>query len=76
MFVGARPPGRDPLYSPTSLGGVDEGKTAVKWYLAALKKYAIFNGRSRRTEYWMFVLLNSLIGLGLWSAGSKQKTYK
>jgi uncharacterized membrane protein YhaH (DUF805 family) len=33
----------------------------VKWYLAALKKYAIFNGRSRRTEYWMFALINFLI---------------
>ena len=37
----------------------------MKWYLTALKKYAIFNGRSRRTEYWMFVLLNFLIMLGL-----------
>ena len=37
----------------------------MKWYLTALKKYAIFNGRSRRTEYWMFILLNTLIMLGL-----------
>ena len=37
----------------------------MKWYLTTLKKYAIFNGRSRRTEYWMFVLLNTLIMLGL-----------
>ena len=46
--------------------GVNVRKTVVKWYFAAIKKYAIFNGRSRRTEYWMFVMLNSLFGLGLW----------
>ncbi len=35
----------------------------MKWYIAALKKYAIFNGRSRRTEYWMFILFNLLIAI-------------
>ena len=29
----------------------------------ALKKYAQFEGRSRRSEYWLFVLVNFLIGL-------------
>ena len=28
----------------------------MNWYLMALKKYAVFSGRARRTEYWMFVL--------------------
>ncbi len=28
----------------------------MKWYLAALKKYADFSGRARRKEYWMFTL--------------------
>ncbi len=39
----------------------------MTWYIMALKKYAIFNGRSRRVEYWMFVLVNGLIlgGLGI-----------
>ena len=32
-------------------------------YLATLKKYADFNGRARRTEYWLFVLLNSIIAM-------------
>lgn len=41
----------------------------MKWYLAALKKYAIFNGRSRRTEYWMFALFNVFIATVLY-AGS------
>jgi uncharacterized membrane protein YhaH (DUF805 family) len=37
----------------------------MNWYLEALKKYAVFNGRSRRKEYWMFVLFNVLISLVL-----------
>ena len=30
-----------------------------------LKKYAEFNGRSRRKEYWMFVLFNLIISIVL-----------
>jgi uncharacterized membrane protein YhaH (DUF805 family) len=30
----------------------------VSWYIAVLKKYAVFSGRARRKEYWMFVLFN------------------
>ena len=33
----------------------------MKWYLRALKKYAVFSGRSSRKEYWMFELWNTLI---------------
>lgn len=32
----------------------------MNWYLAVLKKYAVFSGRARRKEYWMFVLLNMI----------------
>lgn len=35
----------------------------MSWYLEVLKKYAVFSGRARRTEYWMFVLINFIIGL-------------
>lgn len=28
----------------------------MKWFLKALKQYADFNGRARRTEFWMFYL--------------------
>lgn len=31
------------------------------WYIQALRKYAVFNGRASRAEYWMFVLINTLI---------------
>ena len=30
----------------------------MNWYLKVLRQYADFSGRARRTEYWMFVLLN------------------
>lgn len=30
----------------------------MKWYLKVLKQYADFNGRARRTEYWMYLLFN------------------
>jgi len=37
----------------------------MEWYLDGWKKYAVFNGRSRRKEYWMFVLFNFLIATGI-----------
>jgi uncharacterized membrane protein YhaH (DUF805 family) len=37
----------------------------LDWYLAVLKKYADFSGRARRKEYWMFVLVNFIIGVAL-----------
>lgn len=40
----------------------------MKWYLKALRQYADFSGRARRTEYWMFVLFNfifSIVARGL-----------
>jgi uncharacterized membrane protein YhaH (DUF805 family) len=33
----------------------------LSWYLEALKKYAVFSGRSRRMEYWYFVLFNIIV---------------
>lgn len=35
----------------------------MNWYLAVLKKYAEFNGRARRKEYWMFVLFNIIFAI-------------
>ena len=39
----------------------------MNWYFEALKKYAVFSGRSRRKEYWYFFLFNLIIAfiLGL-----------
>lgn len=35
----------------------------MNWYLEVLKKYAVFNGRARRKEYWFFILFNIIISL-------------
>jgi uncharacterized membrane protein YhaH (DUF805 family)/regulator of sirC expression with transglutaminase-like and TPR domain len=35
----------------------------MNWYIRVLKKYAVFSGRARRKEYWMFVLFNFIFGL-------------
>jgi len=40
----------------------------MHWYLQALNKYAVFTGRSRRKEYWMFQLINLLIAAVLIAA--------
>ena len=37
----------------------------MNWYLEVLKKYATFDGRSRRKEYWFFILFNVLISMAL-----------
>lgn len=48
----------------------------MNWYVTVLKKYAEFNGRARRSEYWYFVLINvvisiilSLIDYSIWGEG-------
>jgi len=42
----------------------------MNYYLAVLKKYAVFSGRARRAEYWYFVLFSAIasIVLGIISA--------
>lgn len=37
----------------------------MDWYLHVLKNYALFTGRARRKEYWMFMLVSILIILAL-----------
>lgn len=37
----------------------------MDWYLSVLKKYAVFSGRARRKEYWMFFLFNIVISIVL-----------
>lgn len=37
----------------------------MEWYIAVLKKYATFTGRSRRKEYWFFALFNIIISIVL-----------
>ncbi|MEN8119313.1 MAG: DUF805 domain-containing protein [Bacteroidota bacterium] len=37
----------------------------MEWYLKVLKQFADFNGRARRKEFWMFVLINFGISIVL-----------
>lgn len=37
----------------------------MNWYIEVLKKYAVFDGRAHRSEYWMFVLFNVIITIVL-----------
>ncbi len=33
----------------------------MHWYIDVLKKYAVFEGRARRKEYWLFFLFSVVI---------------
>ena len=35
-------------------------ESPIHWYIKALKKYAVFNGRARRKEFWYFLLFDSI----------------
>jgi uncharacterized membrane protein YhaH (DUF805 family) len=35
------------------------------WYVEVLKKYAVFEGRARREEFWMFALVNFIVTIVL-----------
>ncbi|CAM5675915.1 DUF805 domain-containing protein [Streptomyces aurantiogriseus] len=37
----------------------------MSWFILVLKKSLVFRGRARRTEYWMFTLISSLIYIAL-----------
>jgi uncharacterized membrane protein YhaH (DUF805 family) len=37
----------------------------MSWFIEALRKYAVFSGRSRRKEYWYFVLFVVIISIVL-----------
>ena len=35
----------------------------MSWFLAVLQKYAVFSGRARRQEYWMYVLFYAIFSV-------------
>ncbi len=37
----------------------------MHWYTDVLKKYAVFDGRAARPEYWWFTLANTIISVVL-----------
>jgi len=42
----------------------------MSWYLRVLRKYAVFNGRAQRMEYWMFLLCHVIIIIALGFIGA------
>lgn len=52
------------------------------YYFQALQKYAVFSGRARRSEYWYFVLFNSIFAFvfavmcGLWEVPELASLYQ
>jgi uncharacterized membrane protein YhaH (DUF805 family) len=37
----------------------------MEYYTGVLKKYAVFSGRARRKEFWMFILFNFIVSVVL-----------
>ena len=38
----------------------------MEWYIGVLKKYAVFTGRARRKEFWMFALFDIIVSTVLY----------
>jgi len=51
--------------APNAATGESTERINMHWYLEVLKKYAVFEGRARRKEYWFFVLFNLIISFVL-----------
>ncbi|MER8047597.1 DUF805 domain-containing protein [Streptomyces sp. NPDC094032] len=47
----------------------------MNWYLDVLKKYAVFTGRARRQEFWMFALFNLIAAVILVIVDAALGTY-
>jgi uncharacterized membrane protein YhaH (DUF805 family) len=39
----------------------------MEWMLLPLRRYAEFSGRSRRMEYWMFILFQFIVNIALYA---------
>ena len=37
----------------------------MQWFTMALRRYAVFSGRSQRAEFWFFMLFSTLIQVAL-----------
>lgn len=42
----------------------------MSWFIEALKKYAVFSGRARRKEYWLFMLFVWIVYIVLAGVGA------
>jgi len=41
----------------------------VHWYTDVIRRYADFDGRSDRPEFWWFGLINLIVSLVVWAIG-------
>jgi uncharacterized membrane protein YhaH (DUF805 family) len=41
----------------------------VHWYTDVIRRYADFDGRSDRPEFWWFALINLIVSLVIWGVG-------
>ncbi|WP_219834004.1 DUF805 domain-containing protein [Paenibacillus sp. R14(2021)] len=48
----------------------------MDWYLKVLQNYAVFTGRARRKEFWMFILFNILMSIALTIVDHMLGTYR
>lgn len=46
----------------------------MNWYIDVIKRYFDFNGRARRQEFWMFMLISFVIAVVLGIIGGMLKT--
>ena len=37
----------------------------MSWFIVAVKKYAVFEGRARRKEYWYFILFYTIFAVAV-----------
>ncbi len=47
----------------------------LNWYVEVLRKYNVFAGRARRSEYWYFFLVNFIISLVMFMLDHLTGTY-
>lgn len=69
MAAAATPPplpaATSPPLTPTQTAAASQSNSHFSWYLQVLKKYAVFDGRATRREFWSFFFVNMAISFGL-----------
>lgn len=56
--------------TPATAVSQPQGNDALSWMLLPLRRYADFEGRSSRKEFWMFLLFTNLVAAALFVFGT------
>lgn len=59
------PSATPPPLPPAITAAESQSNSHFSWYLQVLKKYAVFDGRATRREFWSFFFVNIAISFGL-----------